>query len=178
MLTQLGLRDLPPLAGAAISVPTATVLMVVAGSVALWGQPVIWAAVPVFVAVGVIFPGMVTVLTFESNKVLGPVITGTLGNLAPIFAVTLAFVMLGEPLHPAQAGGLAVIVAGVALLTVSRGAAADRWWSWYLLIPIAGAVLRGLVQPTIKLGLHIWPSPFAATLVSYLVSTLVVLGRQ
>src|SRR5205823_822424 len=49
------------------------------------------------------------------------------------------------------------------------------WRSWYLLLPLAGAALRGLVQPTIKLGLEIWPSPFAATVVSYAVSTMVVL---
>ena len=175
VLTQLGLRDMAPLAGAAISVPTATLLMIAAGSIALAGQPIVWAALPIFIAVGLLFPGAVTLLTFEANRVLGPVITGALGNLAPIFAVTLAFVMLGEPLRPAQLGGLAVIVAGVALLTLTRGADSGRWRSWYLLLPLAGAAMRGLVQPTIKLGLEIWPSPFAATVVSYFVSTLVVL---
>lgn len=178
MLTQLGLRHLSPLAGAAISVPTAALLMIVVGMVALSGQPIVWAAVPIFVAVGLLFPSAVTVLTFESNRMLGPVITGTLSNLAPIFAVTLAFVMLGEPLHATQLGGLAVIVAGVAMLTVSRGAAAGHWRSWYLLLPFLGAAMRGLVQPTIKLGLQIWPSPFAATLFSYTVSALIVLAAM
>lgn len=175
VLTQLGLRDVSPLGGAAISVPTATVLMIGAALVTLTGQPVIWAALPIFILVGLIFPGAVTLLTFEANRVLGPVITGTLGNLAPIFAVTLAFIMLGEPLRPAQLGGLFVIIAGVAMLTIAREGGTRSWFSWYLLLPLIGAAMRGLVQPTIKLGLEIWPSPFAATVVSYVVSTVVVL---
>lgn len=176
VLTQLGLRDVSPLSGAAISVPTATLMMAIAGSIALAGQPIVWAALPIFIAVGLLFPGAVTLITFEANRVLGPVITGALGNLAPIVAVTLAFVMLGEPLRPTQLGGLAVIVAGVAILTAPRGGRDANWRSWYLLLPLIGAALRGVVQPTIKLGLEIWPSPFAATLVSYLVSTMVVIA--
>jgi drug/metabolite transporter (DMT)-like permease len=178
VLTQFGLRDVSPLAGAAISVPTATLLMIVAAAFTLTGSPIIWAAVPIFVAVGLIFPGAVTVLTFEANRVLGPVITATLSNLAPIFAVGLAFLMLGEPLRPAQVLGLLVIVGGVVLLTVRRGGKAGDWRSWFLLLPLLGAAMRGVVQPTIKLGLEIWPSPFAATLVSYIVSTLVVLAAM
>jgi drug/metabolite transporter (DMT)-like permease len=176
VLTQFGLRSVPPLPGAAISVPTATVMLLCIGMATLYGQPIVWAAVPVFVAVGLLFPGAVTLVTFEANRVLGPVITGTLGNLAPLFAVTLAFVVLGEPLRPAQLGGLAVIMAGVAILTTGRGTSAGHWRSWYLLLPLLGAAVRGAVQPAMKVGLEIWPSPFAATLVSYAVSALVVLA--
>ena len=121
------------------------------------------------------YPGAATLLTFAANRALGPVITGTVGNLAPLFAVALAVVMLGEPLRPAQLGGLVVIVAGVALLTATRGANDGRWRSWYLLLPLLAAALRGFIQPTIKLGLELWPSPFAASLVSYIVSAVIVI---
>jgi drug/metabolite transporter (DMT)-like permease len=140
----------------------------------LAGEPVRWPAVAIFAAVGLIYPGAVTLTTFAANRALGPVITGTLGNFAPLFAVSFAFVMLGEPLRPAQLGGLLVIVAGVAILTW-RGDGGARWRSWYLLLPLAAAALRGLMQPTIKLGLEIWPSPFAASLVGYIVSSVIVL---
>jgi drug/metabolite transporter (DMT)-like permease len=132
----------------------------------------------VFVAVGLLFPGAVTLITFEANRVLGPVITGTLGNLAPLFAVTLAFILLGEPLRPAQLGGLAVIMAGVAVLTTGRATGAGNWRSWYLLLPLLGAAVRGAVQPAMKVGLEIWPSPFAAALVSYAVSAIMVLAAM
>src|SRR5262245_19425876 len=164
VLTQLGLRDVSPLSGAAISVPSSTLLLVALAPFVLLGEPVGWAAVPIFAAVGLLYPGAVTVITFEANRVLGPVIAGTLGNLAPMFAVAFAFLMLGEPLRLAQLAGLVTIIAGVAILTLRRGNA-ENWRSWYLLLPLLGAGLRGFIQPTIKLGLEIWPSAFAASLV-------------
>lgn len=175
VLTQLGLRDMSPLPGAAISVPSSTLLLIALAPFVLADTPIGWAAVPIFAAVGLLYPGAVTVITFEANRVLGPVIAGTLGNLAPLFAVALAFVMLGEPLRPAQFGGLIAIVAGVAMLTLRHGDARN-WRSWYLLLPLLGAALRGFIQPTIKLGLELWPSAFAASLVSYIVSACVVLA--
>jgi drug/metabolite transporter (DMT)-like permease len=174
VLTQFGLRDLSPLSGAAISVPSSTLLLVALAPFVLAGVPIGWAAAPIFAAVGLLYPGAVTILTFEANRLLGPVIAGTIGNLAPLFAVGLAFAMLGEPLRLWQFGGLIAIVAGVALLTLRREATSN-WRSWYLLLPLLGAALRGFIQPTIKLGLEIWPSAFAASLVSYIVSACVVL---
>ncbi len=176
VLTQLGLRHLSPLAGAAIAIPSSTLLLICVAPLALAGSTVHWNAVLVFAAVGLLYPGAATLLTFAANRALGPVITGTLGNLAPLFAVALAFVMLGEPLRPAQLGGLVAIVAGVVLLTASRGEDAGRWRSWYLLLPLLAAAIRGFIQPTIKLGLEIWPSPFAASLVSYVVSAAIVIA--
>jgi drug/metabolite transporter (DMT)-like permease len=175
VLTQVGLRYVPPLSAAAISIPSSTVLFICVAPIALADTAVVWAAVPIFAAIGLLFPGSVTLLTFAANRALGPVMTGTLGNLAPLFAVALAFVILGEPLRALQLGGLLVIVAGIVILTAVRGEDARRWRSWYLLLPLAAAVLRGVTQATVKLGLDVWPSPFAAALIGYVVSTIVVL---
>src|SRR5262249_52984098 len=41
------------------------------------------------------------------------------------------------------------------------------------LLPLVTAALRGFIQPVIKLGLALWPSPFAAVLIGYLVSSAV-----
>ncbi len=174
VLTQLGLRHLSPLAGAAIAIPSSTLLLICISPVALAGSTIAWSAVAIFAAVGLLYPGAATLLTFAANRALGPVITGTLGNLAPLFAVALAVVLLGEPLRLAQLGGLVAIVAGVVLLTAGRGAAGARWRSWYLLLPLLAAAIRGFIQPVSKLGLEIWPSPFAASLTSYIVSAIVV----
>ena len=102
VLTQLGLRYLSPFAGAAIAIPSSTLLLICISPVALAGSTIVWSAVAIFAAVGLLYPGAATLLTFAANRALGPVITGTLGNLAPLFAVALAFVMLGEPLRPAS----------------------------------------------------------------------------
>ena len=175
VLTPLGLRHIAPISGAAISIPSSTLMFVALAPFVLAGEPVRWSAVAIFAAVGLIYPGAVTLTTFAANRALGPVITGTLGNFAPLFAVSFALVMLGEPLRATQLAGLIVIVTGVAVLTW-RGGGAAHWRSWYLLLPLAAAGLRGLMQPTIKLGLEIWPSPFAASLVGYIVSCSIVLA--
>jgi drug/metabolite transporter (DMT)-like permease len=175
VLTQFGLRDVPALAGAAISIPSSTLLFACVTPIALRDATIVWEAVPIFAAVGLMFPGTVTLLTFAANHALGPVMTGALGNLAPLFAVALAVAFLGEPLHPLQLAGLIVTVAGIVLLTAPRHDDVHRRLSWYLLLPLAAAALRGITQATIKLGLEIWPSPLAAAMVGYLVSTVVVL---
>src|SRR5262249_56746393 len=105
------------------------------------------------------------------NRALGPVTTGALGNRAPLFAVALAVAFLGEPLQALQLAGLIVTVAGIVLLTAPRHDDVSRRLSWYLLLPLAAAALRGITQATIKFGLEIWPSPLAAAMVGYMCST-------
>jgi drug/metabolite transporter (DMT)-like permease len=173
-LTQFGLRDVPPATGAAISTPTSALLFVAAAPLGLAGTTPAWSALPIFAAVGLLFPAAATLITFAANQRLGPVITGSLGNLAPVFAVLLAFVLLGEPIRIGQMAGLAIILAGVLVLTAPRGGAKAGWISWYVALPLVTAALRGFIQPVIKLGLAIWPSPYAAVLVGYLVSAAVV----
>ena len=102
-------------------------------------------------------------------------VTAALGNVSPLFAVLLAVVLLNEPLRLWQFVGLLLIVAGVLVITVTRGAGARDWRTWALLLPLGAAVLRGLMPPVIKLGLEIWPSAIAACLTGYIVSTLTVL---
>lgn len=175
VVTQFGLRSIAPLSGAAISIPSFTLAFLLLSPLLLRGETIMWSAVPIFVAVGLIFPSLLTLLTFEGNRLLGPVITGALGNLSPLFAVALAVILLGEPLRPLQAFGLLVIVAGVVIISVTRPQDMREWRNWALLLPIGAAALRGFIQPTIKLGLEIWPSPIAAGLTGYIVSALVVL---
>ena len=178
VLTQIGLRYVPPLSGAAVSIPSSTALFICVAPFALADATIVWAAVPIFAAIGLMFPGSVTLLTFAANRALGPVMTGTLGNLAPLFAVALAFVMLGEPLRAMQFGGLVIAVAGAVIITVTRPRDFGDWRSWALLLPLGGALLCGVVPPIVKLGLEIWPSPLWACLIGYVMSSLVVLIVQ
>jgi drug/metabolite transporter (DMT)-like permease len=129
VLAQLGLRTVEPLSGAAISVPSFTLLFLLLSPVILQGEPIVWAGLPIFIAIGLFFPASLTLLTFASNRALGPVITSTLGNLAPIFAVATAVVLLHEPLHPPQLLGLVVAVAGAAIITVTRPRDLGQWRS-------------------------------------------------
>jgi drug/metabolite transporter (DMT)-like permease len=176
--TQFGLRTVEPLSGAAISVPSFTLLFLLASPLILAGEPVVWRGLPIFAAIGLVFPALLTLLTFASNRALGPVVTSTLGNLAPLFAVALAIILLHEPLHALQSGGLVIAVAGAVIITVTRPRDFGGWRSWTLLLPLGGALLRGVVPPIVKLGLEIWPSPLWACLTGYVMSSLVVLGVE
>src|SRR5256885_11519728 len=80
-LTQFGLRTIHPLSGAAISVPSFTLVFLLLSPILLRGEAIVWHAVPIFVAVGLVFPAVLTLLTFASNRTLGPVGTGALGDL-------------------------------------------------------------------------------------------------
>ena len=47
---------------------------------------------------------------------------------------------------------------------------------WALTLLLIAAFIRGLVQPVVKLGLAQWPSPFAATVIGYVISATVILS--
>jgi len=176
---KLGLRSLDARAGAAISIPTATVLLLVAAPFTVNASAFSITAVALFALVGLFFPALVTLVTFAANDRLGPSLTGTVSSTAPLFALVAAFLLLGERI-PARALVAALgVVAGVALLSW-RGGGLVRRALW---LPLSGAALRGVAQVIAKAGLALWPNPFAASLVGYLVSAGVVLaadraGRQ
>src|SRR5436305_8379652 len=175
VLTQFGLRTIHPLSGAAISVPSFTLVFVLLSPVLLRGETIVWHAVPIFIAVGLVFPAVLTIMTFASNGALGPVVTGALGNLSPLLSVAVAVILLHEPLRALQFGGLMVTVLGVLTITVTRTDDMRDWRTWTLLLPLSASVLRGIIPPVIKIGLETWPSPIAAGLTGYIVSTLTVL---
>lgn len=178
VLTQFGLRTIHPLSGAALSIPSFTLLFLLLSPFLLHGETIVWRAVPIFAAVGLGFPAAATLLTFTSNRSLGPVATSSLGNLAPLFSVALAILILHEPLRLIQFIGLMVSIGGVLIITVNRTGNARDWRTWALLLPLAAALLRGIAPPVIKIGLEIWPNPIGAGLTGYIFSTLTVLTLE
>src|SRR5262249_58032095 len=117
-----------------------------------------------------------TALTFEATRRMGPGIRGALSNLTRLFAVAVAAVLLDELPRPLQALGIAMVVMGVITLSLDREWLGTRWHLAAILLPIGIAAIRGLTHPVTKLGLALWPSPFAAVLIGYLMSSLVVAG--
>jgi drug/metabolite transporter (DMT)-like permease len=95
--------------------------------------------------------------------------------LAPVFAVLLALALLGESIHLLQFLGITAIVAGVMFMYREQQQNLQRWSPWMLSLPLAAAVIRGAVQPVIKLGLEHWPSPTAAVVIGYTVSSAVLI---
>jgi len=176
---RIGLRALDARAGAAISIPSATLLLVAASPFALDIGGLDAGAVMWFAVVGVFFPAVVTLLTFRANELLGPTVTSAVSGTAPLFALLAAGLLLGERVPATAAASALAVVAGVALLSYRHGGLRATHVSAALLAwPLAGAVLRGLAQVGAKAGLETWASPFAAGLIGYLVSSLTVVAAD
>jgi drug/metabolite transporter (DMT)-like permease len=176
--SRIGLRTLDARTGAAISIPSATVLFVLALPLAWDSAGFSWQALFWFAGVGLFFPAVVTLLTFRSNEKLGPTLTGAVSGTSPLFALLAAALFLGEAV-PAQAAlASLLILAGITLLSWQPKSAARRFAGGSLAWPALGAMLRGLCQVAAKAGLLLWPNPFAAGLIGYLVSSVVVLGTR
>jgi drug/metabolite transporter (DMT)-like permease len=173
VLSRGGLRHLPPIRGASISVPTTALLFLLGAPFVLDGG---WDArsALVFAGVGCLYPAAATLLNFNATRRIGPEVTGALGNLTPLFAALLAWALIGEVPTTGQVLALLVIVAGMALLF-------GRPWrrglpAWAFALPLGAALVRGLVQPAVKIGLEHWPSPYAATLIGYIASATILRG--
>ncbi len=160
--------------GVLVSIPLLTVILWLIASVFLdfgaWNAE----ASAIFLGIGLIYPAFVTLLTYEANRIMGPGAAGALGNLAPLFAVAGAAILIGELPRMLQLIGILVIVVGVILLSM-RGARASRAWPyWAIALPVAASAIRGIAQPVTKTGLALWPNPFAALLLGFTASAFVV----
>lgn len=171
---QFGLRYLPGLVGASISVPTSAAFFVLLAQFTVDWKGWDSGSAAIFAVSGLVYPAAVTLLTFTSNARLGGNLTAALTNLAPLFAISLAVVFLGEALHVGQITGIAVLLGGLGLITLARVQTHTRADLWLLLIPVAAAALRGAAQPLVKSGLAGWPDALAAATIAYVVSASVI----
>jgi len=169
-----GLRHMPTLAGARVSVPTAALLFWLLSPFLLdWPAWRMDAAV-LFAAVGLFYPAAVTLLTFVGNRRLGPTVAGTIGSTTPLFAVLGAALFLGEAPGVRELAATAVIVLGTMALSNPAGAPAPESARSALWMPWTAALLRALAQVLSKAGLVLWTSPYAAGLVGYTVSVAIL----
>ena len=176
VITQFGFRNLTPALGAVFCMPTAAlVFWAAAPFIADFGGWDTRAAL-LFAFVGIFFPGAITLLTFEANRLMGPYVSGALGNLAPMFAVAAAVLFLGEVLGWEQWAAIAVIVGGVSAISFQRHWQDRDWRRWVLIIPLGAALCRGLAPPVLKIGFAWWPNPYVAILICYAVSATVAIS--
>lgn len=175
VLTQFGLKHMSPRQGALVSIPMLTLLFWMLAPALLdlkeWNAN----AAALFLGVGLIYPVVVTLLTYEANRRMGPGVAGALGNLAPLFAVGGGVLLFGEFPRLVQVIGIATIVLGVVLISIRRGrGVANAWPYWVAALPIGASAIRGVAQPVTKMALAFWPSPYAATLLGFTTSTVVL----
>src|SRR5256714_4262350 len=160
VLANVGLRHLDPARGALVSIPSTTVLLWLLAPLLYRGEGWNATALAIFAVVGLIFPAVVTLLNFASNRITGPTIAGTVSSTTPLFAVFGAVLFLSEPLTLAAAAGTAAIVLGVVALTARGDAVPRSRAAWGILLPLAGAAIRGGAQAPGEAG----PAPGAGAL--------------
>ena len=174
VLTQFGLKTIRPFTVAVIALPiTALFFSFISYQIVEWSE---WNkdSVVTFAIVGLIFPVGVTLLTFFSNSIVGPNLTGALGNLSPFFAMTSAIFLLDEMPNETQLAGAVSVCVGVMLLFNGNFEIDKRLLLWAAGLPLAAAILRGASQPLVKIGLIGWPSPLAAVTIGYITSSLAI----
>src|SRR6516164_3911409 len=88
--------------------------------------------------------------------------------------VLLAIVILGERVRGPQLLGLAAIVVGISLMYRVHVNLSARSL-WVMALPVAASAIRGVIQPIVKFGFEWWPNPVAAVVVSYTVSSAVLI---
>jgi drug/metabolite transporter (DMT)-like permease len=171
-----GLRYTTPLAGAAIGVPSTTLMFWCLAPFLLDASGFSAAAACIFALVGLFFPAAVTLLTYTGNQRMGPTVTSAVSCTTPMFALAGAILFLGEALTAGNALGTAIIVCGMLVLTWTDAARPRSWPLWAIVLPVAAAAIRALAQVLTKAGLALWASPFTAVLIGYSVSAVVILA--
>lgn len=172
--TRLGLRSLDARSGAAISIPTAASLLVIASPVLFDAADFAPAAAVVFAAVGFFYPAFATLLRFRSTDLLGPTITSTVSSTVPFFALASAAVWLDESIPARAVVATSGVIAGISLLSYKASGLRPSWRGWWLAIPLAATMIGGIAQTVIKAALFGWPSPYAAALIGYAASCATV----
>jgi drug/metabolite transporter (DMT)-like permease len=105
----------------------------------------------VFVAVGLLVPGVTRVLSFRGIRTMGSSVTSTIINTTPMFSTVLAILLLGERPGPWVLAGVLLTVCGLA--TVSWTGAASSYRKIELIFPFLCALIFALKDVTVRWGL-------------------------
>lgn len=122
------------------------------GSVLFWGLLVVErgaqvfahltpTVVGIFVVAGLTASCIGRATHFVGIERVGPTVANTCVTAHPMFAVTIALLVIGEPVRLVEAAGMLVIIGGLILLTFSKGGDVGGWNRWEVLIPIGAAFL-------------------------------------
>ena len=102
--------------------------VVIAPFCRLWNMPAQWDATLVLGMAFIILPGaaFAFALFLYGTSIVGPVRGGVYNLFEPVVALFASVLMLGQSFHPAEIGGTAAILAGIALLTVTKEKETDK----------------------------------------------------
>ncbi|WP_247003386.1 DMT family transporter [Halosolutus gelatinilyticus] len=110
-------------------------------------------ALLVFAFAGVVGTALGRITIFVGVDKVGASLNSTILSSRPLFATAIALAFLGEPLGPVTGLGIVVLVAGLAVLTVSRGGDVEGWQPRDLLWPIAAAATFAVANVSRRYGM-------------------------
>lgn len=174
----IGLRSLDSRSGTMIAVVTSAACYWL---LAPWLLDVSYlgkAGILVFALIGLFRPAVSANLSVAGIRYLGPTLSSTLSSTSPLFGTALGILWLGEILNWQEAVGTAGIVAAIVLLSRRGRTVVTHWPVWALALPVGAAAIRSLAHVLSKVGMETVPDPYLAGLVSFTVSTLVLVSTQ
>ncbi|MFA9427545.1 EamA family transporter [Natronorubrum sp. A-ect3] len=107
----------------------------------------------VFVFAGVIGTALGRITIFVGVDKVGASLNSTILSTRPLFATLIALAFLGEPLGPVTGVGIVILVAGLAVLTASKGGDLAGWQPRDLLWPIAAAATFAVANVSRRYGM-------------------------
>lgn len=140
-----------------------------------------------FLVAGIAYPALFRFLYYEGIDRVGSSVTATIMGAYPVVSVLLAVAVLGEDLGPIAGGGIALVVGGVVLLQLTRGAEEGDVEDVVteklaeanprdLLYPAAATVATGGAFVLIDYGLARFSDPIVATAVTQTPAFVVFTG--
>ena len=163
------LQHASPLAAAVVSVACTTVFIWALVGATLPLALVVRREVLPFVVAGLAAPGLARLVLFAGIDRVGVSRSSALVATAPLFAIVMAVLVLGEQPSPALLGGAAAVVAGGALLS-PRHREERAWRRLDLALPVLAAVGFALRDTVSRAGLTGFPHPLVAAGVATLAS--------
>ncbi len=170
----IGLSDVNPRNGTAISITTAAIAYWLAAPFFLNPQHFFHPAVFVFVLVGIFRPSLSANLAVAGTRFLGPTLSTTLSSTTPLFGAALGVWWLGEQFTWQIALGTCGIIGAIIVLATGNLRLKSNWPLWALALPIGAAVIRSLAHVLSKIGMEDINDPYFAGLVGFSVSVIIV----
>ena len=174
----LGLGQVNPRAGTAISIVASAGLFWVLAPFRLDVDHFFHPAILIFILIGLFRPAVSGNLAVLGIRYLGPTLASTLASISPLFGAALGVLWLGEVLTLPIAAGTGGIVVAVVVLSWRGARTTDTWPIWAMFLPFGAALVRSLSHALTKVGLQYVADPYFAGLIGFSVSALITNGWE
>lgn len=165
-----------------VSLLVAVVSMLIFGGIAVADSTVAAVAarhplgIAAFLLAGAVASGLGVLAIWQGVHRVGASVNTAVVNSRPLFATALGYLFLAESLPPAAVLGVVVLVAGLALIGLSRGGDVRGWAAPSLLFPLAAALLFASGNVLRRYALSRTAIPLFEGIAINAVGGLVVLG--